>query len=359
MTSYSTITSVHEPSRPASDAAPAARTERGAPRYVPPRFDPHPLIRGGHLQTILGAYAFRPQETYRASPRLVDLPEGERLVLHDDCPAGWQPGDRAALLLHGLGGCHQSPYMVRFAAKLNAYGIRSFRMDMRGHGAGLRHAASPGHAGRSEDAAAAIDLIAQLCPGSPLAIVGISLGGNILLKYLGERGAAAHPQVDRCLAVAPPIDLVHCSRLIQRLRSRLYDWKFVRELLQQVRDRREHWPSLATLDLRRPPRTLWEFDERVTAPLSGYASAAEYYANSSSGPLLSRIEVPTTIITAADDPLVPPDVFERASLSSSIAVHVTRSGGHIGFIGAKGRDPDRRWLDWRVIEWATHDERAS
>jgi predicted alpha/beta-fold hydrolase len=245
--------------------------------------------------------------------------------------------------------------MIRMAHKLNARGVRVFRMDMRGHGAGLRLAWSPGHAGRSEDAAAAVARIAQLCPGSPIAVAGISLGGNILLKWLGEAGATAHPQVDRALAVSPPIELLHCCRLIRRARSRLYDRAFVKELLQQVAARRRHWPALAQLDLRQPPRTLLEFDDRVTAPLSGFRDAEHYYATASAGSKLATIAVPTLILTAADDPLVPPDIFLAAERSEFVSLRITQHGGHVGFIGRGGVDADRRWLDWRVVDWATHE----
>jgi len=341
-------------SREPHDGGEPARSVR-RPREFPsfPEFRPHPLLRNGHLQTIAGAYAPLPRHVYRAERRVVDLLDGEQLVLHDDRPVEWRPGDRCVLLLHGLGGGYHSPYMIRTAEKLRARGLRVFRMDMRGHGAGLRLAQSPGHAGRSEDAAAAIAKIAELGPDSPIAIAGVSLGGNILLKWLGEVGVAAHPQVDRALAVAPPIDLLACCQLIQRLRSRLYDRAFVRTLMRQVAERREHWTSLATLDLRQPPRSLFEFDNRVTAPLSGFRDAEHYYAMASAASRLATIAVPTLILAAADDPLVPPGMLESAPRSEFVTLRITAHGGHVGYIGRRGVDPDRHWLDWRIVDWAT------
>lgn len=338
-------------SAPDQSSACGERTPARFPDF--PEFRPHPLLRSGHLQTIATSFSPRPEIPYRARQRQVELPGGERLVLHDDRPESWRPGDRCVLLLHGLGGCYLSPYMMRMAAKLNARGARTFRMDMRGHGAGATLAWSPGHAGRSEDAAAAVQCIVDLCPASPLAVAGVSLGGNILLKWLGEAGADAHPQVDRALAVAPPIDLLACCQLIRRWRSRLYDRAFVKELLGQVAERRDHWESLRTLDWSRPPRTLFEFDDRVTAPLSGFRDAMDYYANASAASKLAGIAVPTLILTAADDPLVPPYLFEQAERSEFVQLHVTRHGGHVGYIARRGLDPDRRWLDWRVVDWAT------
>lgn len=337
---------------PHDDRPPAARQPREFPDF--PRFDPHRLLRSGHLQTIVSAFLPAPRVPYRAELRYVELPGGEQLALHDDRPATWRAGDRCVLMLHGLSGSYRSPYMVRIAQKLNARGVRVFRMDMRGHGAGLRLAWSAGHAGRSEDVEAAIRTVVTLCPDSPLGLTGVSLGGNVLLKWLGEAGESAHPQVDRALAVSPPIDLMHCCQLIQRPKSRLYDRAFVRDLMKLVERRRPHWPELAQVDLRRAPRSLLEFDNRVTAPLSGFRDAEHYYTTASAGPKLATIAVPTLILTAADDPLVPAEIFAAAPRSEFVKLHVTQHGGHIGFIGRSGVDADRRWLDWRFVDWATH-----
>ena len=112
-----------------------------------PDFRPHPLLRGGHRQTLAGAFWPRGRVDYQAEQHRIALPDGDQVVLHDDCPADWKNGERCVLLVHGLGGCHSSPYMVRLVTKLKAAGRRVFRLDMRGCGAGLRLAQRPGHAG--------------------------------------------------------------------------------------------------------------------------------------------------------------------------------------------------------------------
>ncbi len=165
------------------------------------------------------------------------LDDGDQIVLHDDCPDGWRPGDRAALLIHGLAGCHESGYMVRIAHKLHAAGVRAFRMDLRGCGAGAALARLPYHSGRSEDARAALVAIAELAGGSPTTLVGFSLGANIALKLLGELGQAKCGNLDSAMAVCPPIDLAACSRQIARGGNRLYDRHFVHLLLRQLRRR--------------------------------------------------------------------------------------------------------------------------
>lgn len=314
-----------------------------------PDFRPHPLLRGGHLQTIWSALLNESHDKYCAEQWRISLNDDEQLVLHDDCPETWQPGMPVVLLLHGLGGSYASSYMVRITEKLGARGIRVFRMDMRGCGAGDELAYSPGHAGRSEDVRLCIERIHRLCPDSPLRIAGFSMGGNLLLKMLGENLHAAG-SVTSAFAVSPPIDLCICSDNLRRYP--LYDYAFRSSLFRQIRTRRVRVPQLRSINLDPLPRTIREFDDRITAPLSGFADATDYYRQTSSVHLLANINVPTTILVADDDPLIPVHMFDRPDLPDCVRVVRTRHGGHLGFISAQGSDPDRRWLDWRVVDWA-------
>ena len=326
-----------------------------------PAFVPHPLFRGGHAQTLAGAFLPGPRYRYRAALVRVPLPDGDTLVLHDDRPAGWQTGDPAALLVHGLAGCHQSGYMERIAAKLNAAGVRAFRMDLRGCGAGEGLACRPYHAGRSDDALAALQTIERLCPGSPLSLIGFSLGGNIALKLLGESPDDLSPALASAVAVSPPIDLDACVRSLDRFWCRFYDRHFTRLL------NRRAWSDAGVQRIGFPPsggsgpaeagtptsrpRGLREFDDRYTAPRSGFASADEYYARCSSAQFIPRIRIATRILTAADDPMIPIRVFDGIDLPRHVRLHVTDHGGHLGFVARRGPDADCRWMDWRVVEW--------
>lgn len=316
-----------------------------------PPFRPHPLIAGPHVQTVLAAYLPTRNVPYRAQRHVLPLADGDTLVLHDDRPPAWRSGDRAVLMLHGLGGSYLSPYMPRVADKLNARGFRTFRLDMRGCGESEATTQYPGHAGRSEDAAAAAEHIADLCPGSPLTIVGFSMGGNIILKMLGEQESLTPGNVDSGVALAPPIDIQRCSRHMLLPKNRLYTRAFSRALFRKVRRQQPRNEVLSQIPLWPAPQNLWEFDSRFTAPLSGFQDANDYYARASAAPLLPRIRVPTLVISAADDPVVPVDVFLDAQFSASTDLLVTTHGGHLGFLGRGGTDPDRRWLDWRIVDW--------
>jgi predicted alpha/beta-fold hydrolase len=169
---------------------------------------------------------------------------------------------------------------------------------------------------------------------------------------VGELGEGAPAQLTSVMAVSPPIDLVACSRNIQEGWNSAYDRRFVRSLLRHVGERSRTVPDALTRPLDPRPRKLLEFDSQFTAPLSGFADVRDYYTRASSGPLLAHITVPTLIIAAASDPIVPIKPFEVASYSPTTQLVITPCGGHLGFVAAGGIDPDRRWLDWRVVDWA-------
>ena len=314
-------------------------------------FAPHSLFRTGHLQTLAGVFLPHSRVAETARRHRLALADGDQIVLHDDSPPDWQPGGRTALLIHGLAGCHTSPYMVRIAGKLNARGVRTFRMDLRGCGAGLGLARLPYHSGRSDDAAAALNMIGALCPGSPTALIGFSLGGNITLKLLGESAHQLPANLDRAMAVCPPVDLLACVRSLARGVNRLYDRHFVQLLRQQVTALQKLIPDAPALPAKNPPRGVFDFDEMFTAPVCGFGTALNYYRQCSSAQFIPEIRIPTMILAAADDPLVPGDVFADLRLSPAVRLNVPRSGGHLGFISRGNGDADRRWMDWRVVEW--------
>jgi predicted alpha/beta-fold hydrolase len=184
-----------------------------------------------------------------------------------------------------------------------------------------------------------------------LALVGFSLGGNLVLKLLGEAAAEPLPPVDRGIAVCPPVDLDLCCRALAHGLARWYDRHFVSLLLRQVARRTRQCGNGHGSPFQRRPRTLYEFDERYTAPVSGFASAAHYYRESSAAAYIERIVVPTRVLIAADDPVVPRESYESAAWPAAVQRIETRHGGHLGFIGRRGVDPDRCWMDWRVVEW--------
>lgn len=319
-----------------------------------PEFRPARGLGGAHLQTCLPAFFPHARPPGCASLHRVTLPDGDVVILHDDRPSSWQPTDRAVLLVHGLCGSHASGYMQRAAARLQARGVRAFRLDLRGCGAGAGLARWPYHSGRSDDVLAAARCIEELCPRAPLLLIGYSLGGNLVLKALGHRPDEVPANVDRGLAVCPPVELRACLSRLQERPNRAYDRYFARVLYRSVQAQRRRDPSLPLGRLTGPPQGLYEFDDLYTAPLAGYENAEEYYAQCSSAQWAHAIRLPTLVIAAADDPLICPAAIERAaSQGPSVRAHLTQHGGHVGFFGRRSADPDRQWLDWRIVAWAT------
>jgi len=243
--------------------------------------------------------------------------------------------------------------MVRVAAKLNRRGVRVFRMDQRGCGAAQWLSAQPAHAGRSDDIAEVLDWVETCCPRAPVTLVGFSLGGNAVLKLVGERDVPGDGNLRSVLAVAPPIDLAYCAENLARPQRRFYDRRFVRKLCRQVRLRSRRVAAARDLDPGVRPRSVLEFDDCYTAPVSGFQDAGDYYARCSARSLLKSIEVNTRILVAEDDPVVPVEIFSEAPVSEYVDLFKTRYGGHLGYLGVRGVDSDRRWMDWRIVDWVT------
>jgi uncharacterized protein len=296
----------------------------------------------------------------RAVQRQVHVDDGDQVVVHDDCPADWSNSKGGVLLIHGLAGSHRSPGLKRLTRRFLERGIRVFRLDLRGCGAGKHLAQQPYHAGRSADVAHVVEQIGQWCQepvaagaaapsGADVAprliAIGKSLGGNILLKYLGELGAARPPHLLGAIAVNPPIDLACSVKSLQHPMNRVYDRYFVKLLCEQ-------WQHYLGPPNEPRPKRMIDFDDRVTAPLAGYANAAEYYLACSAASFLPLIATPTWIVTARNDPLVPVRMFleRQQEWPSVVQLKVAEGGGHLGYINRLGFDPDRYWIDWRILD---------
>ena len=322
-----------------------------------PPFVQHRWIRGGHLQTVLSLRS-PPQPELDPTLHWVTLEDGDQLALHDDCPAGWRPGDASVMLVHGLCGCRLSPYMVRLAAFHVAAGMRVFRLEMRGCGVGRDHSQGVTHAGRDDDCLAALAKVAELTAAGPISAVGVSLGGNQLLLAAGRIGGGQQPSPSwlprwrRLVAVSPPIDLLRCSDHMQRRILRPYNRFFISTLMRRLPGPIRESPERMLRFARPWPKTLRELDERITAPLSGFAGADDYYRRSSASNVIDAIEVPTLILTAADDPIVPVDCFTDLATATrshpAVRVLISPGGGHVGFFA---RGDERFYMDRVIAAW--------
>jgi predicted alpha/beta-fold hydrolase len=320
---------------------------------VPP-FEPHPLLRGGHLQTIAGRYLPSPRTRLPSTYHEVPLGDGDRLSALESIPPGWRQGDPAVILVHGLAGCARSPYVVRVAVRLVALGVRVVRMNLRGAGSGFGLARGIYHSGRTEDLRAVADRLAGRAPGSPIGLVGFSLGANLVLKLAAEAAAVPMAGLDCVVAANPPLDLSVCCRHIQRPENRIYDRNFVRLLRAEVCKLHAAFPDLEPADLSQA-LTLYDFDDVYTAPRNGFAGAEDYYGRCSAGPLVPRIQIPGLVVHAEDDPFIPPEPFRLVRFPTQLALELIPSGGHLGYVSRTRWGGDRRWLDVRLASWlASH-----
>ena len=318
-------------------------------RKLPRSFRPLPLLRNPHLQTIVGFLL--KGRSFRFPSRLdfLRMPDGDDIAIHDSLPASWQDGRPIALVIHGLGGDHQSGYVQRAAASLIARGVRVARINLRGTGAGLGRAEKFYHGGRTEDIREAMAELNRWGPTSPLWLIGFSLGGNLALKLAGEAATEPVPGLARVAAVAPPIDILRCSQRISLPANRVYDRFFARQLVRLAKMRQRYYPD--------PPLpkfpinlTIKQFDDLFTAPRCGFEDANDYYRRASSYPLIPHIQTPTLIVTSRDDPFVAVEPFLELRAPEHVRVEIHDRGGHLGFLGFDGQG-GVRWVERRVIDW--------
>ncbi len=322
-------------------------------------FSPRWWLRNGHLQTLLGLYFPRPPQIESPTSHMVDLPDGDRIQLFENRPLAAETTnpDQAVLLIHGLGGSHRSPYLERLTEQLVQRGQRVLRIDLRGSGDGHHLAARPAHAGCSHDVAASLLWASQQLAVQRWQVVGFSMGGNIALKLAGEISRGLWPelsgsvQIERVMAVCPPIDLSHCSDQLARGAGRLYSNYFLRALRQAVIERAKHWPQWRSIPIDPWPKTIRQFDDRFTAPMAGFDDAEHYYQSSSSQPLLAEIRLPTDILFDQHDPVIPSDMFRQVQPHSHLRLFHSRFGGHLGYVDQSSGQPARSWMvDWLLSQ---------
>jgi predicted alpha/beta-fold hydrolase len=246
-----------------------------------------------------------------------------------------------AVLLHGLGGCEESAYLQVSAAALLARGHAVLRLNLRGAGASRPLCRLQYHAGRSEDLRAALRALPAAAARAGFLLVGFSLGGNLLLKFLAE--SAGELPVRAAASVSAPIELAEASRRFLAPRNRFYQRHMLRAL------QREALAPGAELcagerEAVRAARSVWEFDDRFVAPRNGWRSAEAYYAACSASRFLGALRVPTLVLHALDDPWIPGDAYARVAWSANPQLHpaLAERGGHVGFHGRGGRLP---WHD--------------
>jgi uncharacterized protein len=253
------------------------------------------------------------------------------------------------LVLHGLEGSSRSHYVVGLTLQALARGWRAVTLNFRSCSGELNRRQQFYHSGHTDDLDEVVRMLVTREGGVRLGAVGVSLGGNVLLKWLGEREAEVPAALAGAAAISVPFDLESCARALEHGVPRwVYAPNFLRTMRHKVRQKADRDPDLCgVVDLRGAlrARTFAEYDRAVTAPLNGFANELDYWQRASSGPYLPRIRRPTLLVNALDDPIVPRRALpDPAGLPATVRAEFPPRGGHAGFI--EGRWP------WRVRSWA-------
>jgi predicted alpha/beta-fold hydrolase len=324
-------------------------------RIVDSAFRPHPLMRHPHLQTILGALA-------RPMPRLDFRRERLHLADGDFVDLGFVGDGHGpiVLLIHGLSGGFESKYLRGTAGLLVDRGFRCVIFQQRGAGDEPNLKPQTYHHGASHDLREVLAELKRREPQAPLYAVGWSLGGNVLLKCLGEDGARS--PLSAAVAVSAPFLLHECALHLSRGFARLYQNNMLRELKRMLR-RKFHGKALPPgLDLERAlrARDFIEYDNASTAPLNGFTDALDYYTRSANRQFLRHIRRPTLILHSLDDPFMTPDIVPDASeLAADLTLELSRFGGHVGFIAADERGRPYCWAERHIAEFLAAQARGT
>jgi predicted alpha/beta-fold hydrolase len=326
-------------------SAPPAHCNYRAPRWLP----------GGHAQTIFAAtLAKLPTVSYSRdqweTPDFdfidldwLDAPDQNLRVGEEDCTP-------LVVMFHGLEGSSGSPYARTLMHETLVRGWRGVVVHFRGCGGQVNRLPRAYHSGDSAEIDWILRRLRSMRSG-PIFVMGVSLGGNVLLKWLGEQGEAAHEVITRAAAVSAPVDLAAAGVALARGFNLVYTRNFLATMKAKTAAKMKRYPALCDAGRMRAARTLRAFDDLLTAPLHGFEGVDDYYVRASSKPYLNRIAVPTLMLNAKNDPFLPARFLPaQEEVSSAVRLEQPDTGGHVGF--THGPYPgDASWLARHVLDF--------
>jgi predicted alpha/beta-fold hydrolase len=323
-------------------------------------FTPRRWLRGGHVQTLASFLIQRHFHVPAPEERLIEVEHGVQVLCH----CHWQ-ADRAhsltIIIVHGLEGSSESQYMLGVTEKALAAGMNVIRYNQRNCGGTDALAPVLYHSGLSNDVAAVAREIIARDGASRLALVGFSMGGNIVLKLAGEWGSQGPPQFRAVAACCPAIDLATSADMLHKPSNRIYEayflWALRRRMVQKARLFPEHFDTSRLRGI----RSLREFDDKVTAYYCGFTGVDDYYDRASAAHVVDKIAVPGLILHAANDPFIriTAKTRRKISLNSNITFVETDDGGHCAFVGApagtrngrNSRYDDGYWAEHKIVDF--------
>lgn len=324
-------------------------------------FVPRRWLRSGHLQTLAGNFL----------PRRLQLPEPESLLVEVEgpvagygasqvlCHCHWQPEEvrrqrLTLVLVHGLEGSSSSQYIVGNTARALAAGLNVVRMNMRSCGGTDHLSPTIYHSGRSGDVGRVVAAIIEQQQLEAVALVGYSMGGNLVLRWAGELGESVPQQLKAAVGISPLMDLAPSSAALHLPSNRVYEWHFLRAMIARVRRRRTMYPRIYGDARLGRIRSLRDFDDEIVARYGGFRDADDYYATVASSNDASEIRVPTLIVHALDDPFIRmlPATRETLIANPHVTLIETQQGGHCAFLApATDASDDGRWAERTLLRF--------
>lgn len=317
-------------------------------------FDPIPLLTHPFLQTVIGSFGL-PLQAPLSKNLTTMCDDGAQICSKVSVPQRWQKGDPIVIMIHGLAGSVESRYMIRISRRLFQQGVLVVRTNHRGIHCGRGKSRRLGHGGLTADILHLIHQIKDRYPDSPITLVGFSIGGNMILKLLGELGNSAVSLLKKAVVVSPPVDLYDSTLRFLQPELYLIQKSFTKALVKLVRQVEEDFPDETPTDFPKKLSIL-EFDELYTAPKWGYNSVVDYYEKNSSAQFVPSISIPCRILYSSDDLLVSGENIDRLDCPPAVSRYRTEHGGHLGYLGQTERSFNFRWMDQVLVNWLISDE---
>lgn len=320
------------------------------PPLAPSPFRPAWWLPGAHLQT-LGARFLRSWLRVPFHRERVELPDGDFIDLDFAYPHSHSAGDDRPLVvvLHGLEGSARAGYALEIHRALRDHGIAGVGFNFRSCSGELNRLPRFYHSGDTDDLRRVLDLLVERHPGRPLGAIGVSIGGNVLLKFLGETGAGSC--VAAAATISAPYDLSAGADYLLRPRGRLYNAYLLSSLRRKIEAKRPILPPGIDVEAAVEARSFRAFDDAATAPLHGFADAEDYYRQSSSARFLGAIRTPSLLVHARDDPFLPPESIPVSAVDANphlVAAFQSR-GGHVGFVAGSSPFSPVFWAERAAV----------
>jgi uncharacterized protein len=321
-------------------------------------FRPQPLFRSGHAQTLVGNFLPRRNDLPIPEDRLFQVEPGVQVLCH----CHWQPSREKAMTLiivHGLEGSSESGYVIGTGSKAWRAGMNVVRMNMRNCGGTERLGPTLYNSSMSADVASVATTLIEQDGLQKLAFAGFSMGGNLVLKLLGEWGARAPLQVKAAVGISPAMDLAASADALHEGANRIYEMKFLWGLRRRIQRKAKLYPEHFDTRYLRGVRSLRDFDDQITARYCGFLNAQDYYTRAASTRVLEQIAVPTLVLHANDDPFIRvlPETREKLRRNPHITYIETEHGGHCAFL-AEANGYDGRWAERQAIAFIQRIERG-